>query len=143
LNVKAYNHVLGQSSVSLFAPQQEAECFGDAFPESLKGAPMLLPGHTSALRRGLEDWLDQTGVAPRVLAEFDDSALMKAFGEGGIGIFPAPTAIASEVERMYHVRRIGEVDNVSENYYAISPERKLKHPAVVRIMEAARTRLFG
>jgi LysR family transcriptional activator of nhaA len=143
LSVKAFNHVLGESGVSFFAPTRRAATYARRFPESLDGTPVLLPVNTGALRRRLEDWFEQVGVRPRVVAEFDDSALMKAFGEAGAGLFPAPSAIAPEIENMYSAREVGRVDGVRETYYAISPERKIKHPAVLRIIEAARQRLFG
>lgn len=143
LNVRAYNHTLGESEISFFAHKRLAPRFTRRFPESLTGAPMLMPVHTSALRRGLDDWFERVGVTPNVVAEFDDSALLKAFGEAGIGVFPAPAAISPEIELMYHARSIGTVDELVESYYAISPERKLKHPAVLRITELARSRLFS
>lgn len=143
LNVKAYNHALGESAVSFFAQKRMAAKYARKFPASLHGAPVLMPVSSIALRRSLDEWLDRVGVTPRVVAEFEDSALLKAFGEAGTGIFPAPSAIAAEVEHMYHARRIGSADDVRETYFAISPERKLKHPAVVCITETARTRLLG
>ena len=142
LNVKAYNHALGESGVSFFAQPRTPSRLARRFPASLDQAPMLLPVPTTALRRSLDDWFERAEVNPRIVAEFDDSALLKAFGEAGTGVFPAPTAITEEVERMYHVRNIGEADGVHEAYYAISPERKIKHPAVMRLTETARTRLF-
>lgn len=143
LNVKAYNHPLGDSRIALFAQKRIASRYAKLFPDSLNGAPMLLPARTSPLRRSLDEFLIRKEVAVRVVAEFDDSALMKAFGEAGAGVFPAPVAIREQVEHMYHSRLIGEVDGVAEHYFAISPERKLKHPAVVRITEVARSRLTG
>jgi LysR family transcriptional activator of nhaA len=143
LNVKAYNHLLGESGVSFFARESLADAYLDTFPGSLDGAPILLPVNTNAVRRGLDDWFDRIGVTPRVVAEFDDSALLKAFGEAGTGVFPAPDAIREEVAHMYHAKCIGSVDTVKETYYAISPERKLKHPAVLQITETARAALFG
>ena len=107
----------------------------------LQGAPVLLPMNDHALRRGLDDWFDQEGITPEVVAEFDDSALLKAFGEGGAGFFPAPSAMKRQVERMYKVKAIGELPKVREHFFVISPERKLKHPAVVTITEAARSSL--
>ena len=142
LNVRAYNHPLGESAISLFAHKRLASRYSRRFPESLDGAPILLPITTSPVRRSLDDFFDQVGVTPNVVAEFEDSALMKAFGEAGAGLFPAPSAIASEVEHMYHARRLGQAGGVTESYFAISPERKLKHPAVVQITETARSRLF-
>jgi LysR family transcriptional regulator, transcriptional activator of nhaA len=143
LSVKAYNHPLGESGVSFFCSGERVERYVEDFPRSLEGAPMLLPVNTSALRRRLDDWFEQNDLHPEVVAEFDDSALMKAFGGAGAGVFPAPTAIAATLERMYGVKRIGSIETVHETYYAISPERKITHPAVLRITEAARDRLFG
>jgi LysR family transcriptional activator of nhaA len=143
LKVKAYNHALGQSRVSWFAKARHARRFVRRFPLSLGQAPLLLPTTTCALRRKLDDWLDRVGVAPQIVAEFDDSALLKAFGEAGAGLFPAPDVIAAEIERTYGARAVGVADGVTETYFAISPERKLKHPAVVAITERARTDLFG
>jgi LysR family transcriptional activator of nhaA len=143
LNVRAYNHTLGQSGVSFFAPKKLATRLMNKYPDCLDGCDMLLPAAHTPLRRSLDEYFDHLGVSPRIVAEFDDSALMKAFGEAGAGIFPAPTAITAQVEHMYHARSIGQVDGVNETYFAISPERKLKHPAVVRITEAARSALFG
>ncbi len=143
LSVKAYNHLLGESGVSFFARTSIAGAYRENFPASLDGAPLLLPVNTNAVRRGLDDWFDRIGVTPRVIAEFDDSALLKAFGEAGTGVFPAPDAIREEVAQMYHAEYIGSVDTVRETYYAISPERKLKHPAVLQITETARAALFG
>ena len=143
LNVKAYSHSLGESGVSLFANKRLVAKYAKNFPASLQDAPLLMPVNTSALRRGLDDWFDRLEITPRIVAEFDDSALLKAFGEAGMGIFPAPEAIASEVEHMYHARSIGSITNLKEQYFAISPERKIKHPAVLKITEAARKGLFG
>ncbi len=142
MDVKAYHHLLGESGVSFFAQKKIAAKYARRFPNSLHDAPILLPVHTSALRRTLEDWFDRIEVTPHIVAEFDDSALLKAFGEAGIGVFPAPSAITAEVEYTYHARVIGSIDEVSECYYAISPERKLKHPAILCIQQAAQTRLF-
>ncbi len=143
LNVKAYNHPLGESAISFFVQKRQAARYARNFPESLDGAPMLMPVNTSALRRSLDEWLDSLGVTPRVVAEFADSALLKAFGEAGIGVFPAPTAITAQIEHMYHARSVGTTADISESFFAISPERKLKHPAVMKITESARASLFS
>jgi len=142
LNVRAYNHSLGESGISFFAHAREAKRYRKNFPESLHEAPALLPIGSSAMRRGLDEWFERVGVSPQVVAEFEDSALLKAFGEAGHGVFPAPTAIAGEVTGMYSAEPIGNVDGVKEAYFAISPERKLKHPAVLKITAAARSSLF-
>ncbi len=137
-NVKAYNHKLGESGISFFAHKSICRRYS-RFPDALNQAPMLLPNQNSPIRHHLEDWFDRQGIVPNVVAEFDDSALLKAFGEAGLGVYPAPSAIATEVCSMYHSKRLGDVaDEVSETYYAISPERKLKHPAVIAITESAR-----
>ena len=143
LNVRAYNHTLGQSGVSFFAPRRTAHRLINKYPDCLDGCSLLAPAANTPLRRSLDEYFERVGVSPRIVAEFDDSALLKAFGEAGAGVFPAPTAIASHVEHMYHARSIGRIEGVTETYYAISPERKLKHPAVVRITETARTALFS
>ena len=141
VNVKAYSHKLGESDMGFFARDSLAEKYAPGFPQSLDGAPMLLPFGTSAIRRGLDDWLTAKGVVPQVLAEFDDSALMKAFGESGLAIFPAPIAIRAEVEHMYGARQIGVATGLKELFYAISPERRLSEPVAIRIAEYARARL--
>lgn len=143
LSVKAYNHRLGESGVSLFADKRRAAALARGFPGSLNGAPMLMPTNNNPLRRQLDDWLEREGIAANIVGEFEDTALLKAFGKAGRGVFPGPTAIASEIEQMYAARRIGDVAGVTETYFAISPERKMKHPAAMCITETARSNLFG
>lgn len=141
LHVKAYNHALGACGVSFFARPRDARGYRRGFPASLREAPILLPSTGTALRRGLDQWLDENELAPRVVGEFDDSALLKAFGQAGAGVFPGPTAIEAEICKMYHAAVVGRIDDVKERFYAISPERRLKHPAVIAIREQARTTL--
>ncbi|NNC65426.1 MAG: transcriptional activator NhaR [Gammaproteobacteria bacterium] len=143
LGLKAYHHRLGESSMSFFAPKKQARRYRGRFPESLNDAPMLLPTQHSALRRRLDDWLESHDLYPRVVGEFDDSALLKAFGEAGVGLFTAPTAIEVEVCRMYRMSVIGTTDEIKERFYAISAERRLRHPAVVQITDMARADLFA
>ncbi|MEE4184399.1 MAG: transcriptional activator NhaR [Gammaproteobacteria bacterium] len=142
LNVKAYNHKLGTSEIGFFAHKSIAKKYGRRFPGSLDGAPLLLPVNTSALRRRLDDWFDKQGIRPVIIAEFDDSALLKAFGAASNGLYPAPMAIQDELMHMYHGRCVGEAEGLRENYYAISPERKINHPSVLRITESARRAVF-
>lgn len=142
LNVKAYNHRLGESGLSFFALRSKARKYKSRFPDSLGDAPMLLPTPHSALRRRLDDWFESHELFPRIVGEFDDSALLKAFGEAGAGVFCAPTVIAAEICRMYRAAVIGETDEIKERFYAISPERRLKHESVVMITDAARSDLF-
>lgn len=143
LNLKGYNHRLGESGMSFFAQRKLAPRFKGAFPDNLEEAPMLLPTQNSALRRRLDDWFEAHEIAPRVVGEFDDSALLKAFGEAGAGVFAAPAVIEEEICRMYQSSVIGRTDEIEERFYAISPERRLRHPSVVRITDLARTDLFA
>jgi LysR family transcriptional activator of nhaA len=142
MNVKAYNHKLGSSVIAFFSKPAAVRRYRSNFPESLKDAPLLLPVHASAMRRELDDWFERVGIEPQVVAEFDDSALLKMFGAAGAGVFPAPYAIAQEIERMYGARVVGLAEEVRETYLVISPERKLKQPAVLEIIERAREQLF-
>ncbi|MEO0575668.1 MAG: transcriptional activator NhaR [Pseudomonadota bacterium] len=142
LSMRAYSHKLGDSGMSFFARRDQAERFGGVFPACLNGKPMLLPTTSTALRRRLDDWFDINDISPVVVGEFDDSALMKAFGEAGIGVFVGPSVIEDEILRMYDCVSIGRTQEIEEHFYVISPERRLKHPAVVRIIGAARSQLF-
>ncbi len=142
LNVRAFNHLLGECPVSLFASSALAKKYRTHFPDSLEGAPFLLPGEDTALRKSLEQWFYSSGITPQFRGEFVDSALTKVFGQEGLGVFAAPSVIEEQIERQYRVQRIGRLEHVRERFYAISVERKLRHPAVVAITEAARTDLF-
>jgi LysR family transcriptional activator of nhaA len=142
LGLKAFTHVLGECGVTFLATAGLARGIRKGFPGSLTGAPMLLPVGTSALRRSLDQWFDERDIHPRIVGEFSDSALLKAFGAAGDGVFAAPTAVEDEVLRMYGVRIVGREPGIRERFYAISVEKRLKHPAVVAISRAARTRLF-
>jgi LysR family transcriptional activator of nhaA len=143
LNIRAYNHALGESPVSFFAAKGQAARWRDGFPQSLEAAPMLLPCSSSALRRALDFWFDRIGVRPRTVAEIEDRALMKTFGEAGAGIFTSPRAVESDVLAKYTVDVVGRTEDVTERFYAISAERRVKHPAVSVITEAARSGLFS
>jgi len=142
LNIRAYNHVLGESGISFFATPGQAKKLSADFPASLDGAPMLMPSVGSTLRRDLEAWFERNGIAPRIVAEFDDRALMKAFGERGTGVFTSPSAVERDVLDKYGVKTIGQTQELTERYYLISAERRIKHPAVSAITEAARSKLF-
>ena len=141
--VRAFNHLLGESGVSLFGTPALAATYKRGFPRSLEGAPMLLPLENLTLRRSLNQWFDRHDLKPRVVAEFEDSALLKVFGADGVGVFPAPTVVEKEVIAQYGVRLLGRADGLVERFYAISIERKLQHPAVVALSAAAREGLFG
>lgn len=141
IGVKTFNHLLGDCGVSFLARNDLARRYRRGFPRSLHGAPMLLPAENSALRRSLEQWFDEQGIRPAVRGVFTDSALLKAFGGFGEGIFAAPTAVEEDVRRMYRVGLIGREEGVRERFYAISVEKRLKHPAVVAISKLARKTL--
>lgn len=143
LNIRAYNHPLGESITSFFAAPALAARLRGEFPRCLDGAPMLMPTASSALRRALEVWFDRERVAPRTVAEIEDRALMKAFGEAGAGVFTAPRAVEQDVCTKYRVEVIGRAPDLRERFYAISAERRIKHPAVSVITEAARSGLFS
>jgi LysR family transcriptional activator of nhaA len=142
VRVKVFNHLLGESDTGFFAPAALAARLKRRFPASLHDAPMVLPTINTALRQALDEWFDQEGLRPRVSGEFEDSALMKVFGEGAGVVFPAPAAIADDVCRVYGVRMVGSTRAVRERYYAISAERRLKHPGVLAITTTARDELF-
>ena len=141
--VKAFSHLLGACGVSLFAAPALAAKLRRGFPGSLDGAPFLLPIESAALRRTLDQWFDAHRIRPRIVGEFQDSALMKTFGQGGAGVFASPDAIEAEVRATYKVGLVGRMPDAVERFYAISIERKLKHPAAVAISEAARGSLFA
>ena len=142
LNVRGYNHQLGECGISFFAVPQLARKLSKGFPQSLTAAPLLLPSEINVVQSRLLKWFDKLHIHPRIVGEFDDSALMKAFGQAGTGVFIAPTPIAAEVEKHYGVVVIGQTDEVREQFYAISVERKISHPAVAAITETAREWLF-
>jgi len=141
--VRVFNHLLGSSGVGLFASAPLARFYRKRFPASLSGAPFLLPIKNSTLRQILDQWFESQSIQPRILAEFQDTALLTAFGQSGAGIFAAPLAIEGEVRSRYRVVRVGEVGPRLTEYYAVSAERKIKHPAATVIAEVARYKLFG
>ena len=142
-SIRAFNHRLGECPMTIFGSSSLTKRFNRGFPESLEGAPMLLPAGNTTLRRAIDQWFDARDIRPMIIAEFEDSALLKVFGKSGIGVFPGPAAIEEEIVRQYSVKVIGRLDEVREQYFAISVERRLKHPAVVAITEAARSQLFA
>jgi LysR family transcriptional activator of nhaA len=142
LDIKGYSQKLGECGISFFATQRLAEQYGTDFPKGLHGAPMLIPGQETVVRSRLLRWFAEQQIQPRIIGEFDDSALMQAFGQSGSGIFIAPSVIADEIKRQYAVELIGQTDAVAESFYAISVERKVKHPGIVAITEGARRELF-
>jgi LysR family transcriptional regulator, transcriptional activator of nhaA len=141
--IRAFNHLLVETGVSFFGAPPLAKRYRAGFPRSLDGAPFLLPIENLTLRRALNGWFDRNRIRPRVIAEFEDSALLKEFGGDGLGVFPVPALIEKEVTNQFGVQLLGRADDVRERFYAISVQRRLVHPAVVAISEAARADFRG
>ena len=143
LNVRGYSHLLGESGITFFGTPNLAKQLKGEFPACLNGAPLLLPGEDAAIRPQIIQWFEANNLRPEILGEFDDSALMKAFGQAGAGLFVAPTTLASHVCEQYKTVAIGRIDSVIERLYAITTERRLTHPAIVAISKAAREDIFN
>lgn len=141
--IKAFSHLLGECGVEIFGTAALRKAHPGPFPKCLEGAPFLLPPEGAALRRGLDQWFELEGIHPRIVGEFDDSALLKSFGQKGLGFFAASAPMAAEVERQFQVKRLGAARRVRERAYAITLDRRLRHPAVVAISESARDRVFA
>lgn len=142
IEVKGFSHPLGESGVAFFAGKSLAKKLQGGFPGNFDGMPFLLPGEDSALRVPLLRWFEKKGVTPVIAGEFDDSALMKSFGQAGAGVFAAPAVISTEITRQYRVEALGETSEIRDRYFAITVERHIRHPAVLAVSEAAHTALF-
>lgn len=142
LSVKAYNHPLGDCGVSILATAELAVKHRKGFPKSLDGAPFLLPTQNTALRRAMDRWFDANDIRPSTVAEVEDSAVIKVFGQEGAGLIAIPSVVEEQVCRQYGVELVGAIDDIRERFYAISAERRIVHPAVAAITEAARSHLF-
>ncbi|APR03153.1 MULTISPECIES: transcriptional activator NhaR [Zoogloeaceae] len=141
LAIRGHSHKLGESALAFFGTDSLCNDQGE-FPGCLNGAPLLLPGSHAAIRGHIDYWLNDQRLMPRLMGEFDDSALMKAFGQAGAGFFPAPAILADEICARYEVRCIGRVDDLHEVFWAITAERRISHPAIMTVMESARVALF-
>ncbi len=139
--IRAYNHLLGESGITFFGTPAQAASLKRGFPKSLDGAKVLLPLETLPIRRSLNQWFESVGVRPHVVAEFEDSALLKVFGGDGLGLFPAPTVVEDDIQRQHELRVVGRVEEVRERFYAISMERRIQHPGVQAMLAAARDQL--
>lgn len=135
-NLKLYSHALGSSPVAWYAPSSMAAAARHGFPASLAQLPVLLPSHHVAVRLRIDQWFERQGVRPRVAGEFEDSALLKTFAAGGMGVFPAATRVHDDLVARYRVRRIGDCD-VQEHFFAIGTERRVQHPLVQRLLSGA------
>jgi LysR family transcriptional activator of nhaA len=140
MDIKGYSHPLGECGIAFLATRALADGLAPDFPACLHGAPLLIPGEDSALRAPLLRWLERRGIQPVIVGEFNDSALMSAFGQAGAGAFPVPLTTAREVMRQYEVVELGQTQDIRERFFAISVERRLSHPAVLAVSEAARRR---
>jgi LysR family transcriptional activator of nhaA len=149
ISVKAFTHLLGRSSVSFFAAPALLKRFGwtlrraqATFPHCVGELPLLYPGPGTALRPRLDGWLREEGLTPQAVGEFEDSALIKAFGRQGAGIFAGPTVLREEIEEQYQVKCLGSAQGLIEEFFALSIERRIVHPAVAAITANARRELF-
>ncbi|WDZ95443.1 transcriptional activator NhaR [Herbaspirillum sp. WKF16] len=141
VDVRGYHHLLGECDTAFFATPELARRYRKSFPQSLDGAPFLMPGEDAAVRPRLLRWFEKQKIRPRIAGEFDDGALLLAFGDAGAGIFAAPAAIAAQIKKQYGLVEIGRTDAIREQFYAISVERRLTHPAVLAIQSSARDNL--
>lgn len=142
IDVRGYSHLLGECGTSFFATPALAKAYKKNFPQSLDGAPFLMPGEDAAVRPKLLRWFEKEKIRPQIAGEFDDGALLNAFGEAGTGIFAAPSAVAAQLKQQLGVTQIGQTEQIVEQFYAISVERRLTHPAVLAIQSAARESLI-
>ena len=141
-NIRAFSHLLGECSVTVFAPQESSEAYRREFPQALDAAPFVLPTDNTALRRMLDDWFSRQEIHPQVLAEIEDSALIKAFAQVRGTLFVAPTLMVDQVATLYGFAPVGEIQEIQSRFYAISLERKVKHPAVKALLEASQEDIF-
>ena len=142
LKIRAYSHLLGECGLLFVANVKTADHYRPLFPKSLDGAPMFLPADNTALRKNLDFWFESQSIRPMVLGEFEDYALLRAFGETGAGVFPMPSIFHRHIRKQKNLRMIGVTEDVRIHFYAISGERKLQHPAVIAIRDAARHKVF-
>lgn len=140
--MRVFNHFLGESMVAIFAEPKLAARYRQDFPRCLNGAPFLLPTTNTALRRSLDQWFETQQISPVIQAEVEDSALLKTFGAAGAGLFFSPNAVASEIQHQYGAELLGPAEGVSERFYAITAQRRLKHPLVTLILQQAQQGLF-
>jgi LysR family transcriptional regulator, transcriptional activator of nhaA len=143
VSVKAFNHALGRSDMSFFCTPGLLPRVNGPFPGCLDGLPMLVPGPTSSVRRQLDGWFARHQLSPVVVGEFDDAALMKAFGREGQGVFMTPSVLEDETCAQFGVSVIGRTNELVEEFYAVSVERRISHPCVLAITDAARGQLFS
>lgn len=142
VSVRAFNHLLGECDVGVYGTRALARKYKVRFPHSLEGAPLLLPTPHAAVRRSFEQWRERMGIQPEIVGEFDDSALLKIYGQAGEGLFLAPAVIDKEVREQYHVELVGKLSQLRERFFAITLARKLTHPAIQALSDGARKEIF-
>ncbi len=143
IRVKAYNHLLGECGLTIYGSSEMVKRYKRSFPQSLDGAPFLLPTENTVIRQSMDQWFLSREIHPQIVGEFEDSILLKVFGQSGMGLFPAPSVIVDEMRKRYNVSPVGTLDEVRVKFYAVSVEKKLKHPVLVAINEGARKKIFG
>ena len=136
--IQAFNHTLGKSNVCIFGTQELIDTWGDDFPSSFDGAPFVLPGVKTSIRRALAGWFDQHGVHPRTVAEVEDRALMQVLGEMGRGFFAAPSVMADDVYEKHGLIKLTELEGVRERFYAVTLDRRIRHPVVDHLTKHAK-----
>jgi LysR family transcriptional activator of nhaA len=141
--LRVFSHLLGETEITLFGVPALAKKYSVNFPESLNGAPLLLPTRNNAIRGRIDFWLESHDVHPDVIGEFDDNALLHTFGRNGRGLFPAPSVLVKDVQEQFNALPVGPMPQVREQFYAISNERKIKHPAIEAILNAMHGGVFS
>lgn len=140
-NLKLHSHLLATVGVDLYGSDDFLRAYAEGFPDSLNGAPLLLPVRGDPLRAAIDAWFETRNLRPEVVGEFSDSALLKTFGRAGVGLFPAPAGMREEIAAQYRARPIGALDGVHETWYGISTQRRIQHPAIAAVLAAAKRRL--
>lgn len=140
--VRAFNHLLGECGVTIFGTDALARRYRRSFPQSLDGAPFVLQTDNTGLRQSFDKWCGEHGIRPQIVCELEDITLLKVFGQEGVGLFAAPTVVEAQVRAQYGVRVVGRLLAVRQQFYAITVARRLAHPGVIALSEAARSRLF-
>ena len=136
-NIKLYSHSMGSSAIAWYGTAEMVAIAGKDFPHSLTDVPLLLPTTHTAVRARLDQWFEQRAIRPRIVGEFEDSALLKTFGASGMGIFPAAEWVHEDLLAHYAVQRLGPCEGVTEHFYAIGTEKKVQHPLVQRLLQPA------
>jgi LysR family transcriptional activator of nhaA len=140
--LRVFSHLLGESELMLFGVPELAAAYRNKFPIGLSAAPLLLPTRNNAVRGRIDHWFETHELRPNVVGEFDDNALLNTFGRNGLGLFPASSALVADVEKQFGAVPVGELAGVREQFYAISNERKIKHPAIEAILSAFQGKIF-